>query len=138
MEEKLDMNSILKAENNNPVKIGELNYKVINTLNLDCSPRNIMLTAERIYHCEKHKSQYKNENSYIKSMENIPEIIKNPDYVGFNRSNNSIQYVKQLEDATLVAVRISYKGDLKLRTVFPLTEFDINKKINSGKLIPFN
>ncbi|MCI8352423.1 MAG: hypothetical protein HFJ58_02205 [Clostridia bacterium] len=105
---------------------------------MDCSPRNIVLTAERIYHCEKHKSQYKDENSYNNSIESIPAIIKEPDFIGFNNSNNSIQYVKKLEDTTLVAVRISYKGALKLRTVFPLTEFDLNKKIASKKLIPYN
>lgn len=138
MEQKLNINSILKSDNNNPIKIGELNNKVISALNLNCSPRNILLTADRIYHCEKHKNQYKDENSYNISMTNIPEIISNPDYIGFNESNNSIQYVKKLEDTTLVAVRISYKGSLRLRTIFPLTEFDLNKKIVSRKLISYN
>lgn len=138
MEDKLNINSILKAENNNPIKIGELNSNVIKALDLDCSPRNIILTADRIYHCEKHKSEYKDESSYNKSIESIPEIISNPDYIGFNESNNSVQYVKKLEDTTLIAVRISYKGALKLRTVFPLTEFDLNKKIALKKLIPYN
>ncbi len=138
MEQKLNINSILKSDNNNPIKIGELNNKVISALNLNCSPRNILLTADRIYHCEKHKNQYKDENSYNISMANIPEIISNPDYIGFNESNNSIQYVKKLEDTTLVAVRISYKGSLRLRTIFPLTEFDLNKKIVSRKLISYN
>ncbi len=138
MENKLDINSILKADNNNPVKIGELNKEVINALNLNCSPRNILLTADRIYHCEKHKNEYKNEHSYNQSISSIPEIIKNPDYIGFNESNNSIHYVKKLEDATLVAVRLSYKGALALRTVFPLTEYKLNKEINSRKLIPYN
>ena len=32
---KLDINSILKSENNNPVKIGELNQDIINKLNLN-------------------------------------------------------------------------------------------------------
>ncbi len=137
MEEKLNVNSILKANNNNPIKIGELSKKVINMLNLDYSPRNILLTADRIYHCEKHKSEYKDEDSYKKSIESIPDIIKFPHYIGFNKSNNSIQYVKKLDDTTLVAVRLSYKGSLQLRTVFPLTEFDLNKKINSNKLIPY-
>lgn len=138
MEEKLNINSILKANNNNPIKIGELNSKVIDALSLNCSPRNILLTADRIYHCEKHKNQYNDENSYNTSIASIPEIISKPDYIGFNEANNSIQYVKKLEDATLVAVRISSKGSLRLRTVFPLTEFDLNKKIASKKLISYN
>lgn len=138
MKNKLDINSILKADNNNPIKIGELNEKVINILNLNCSPRNIILTADRIYHCEKHKNEYKDENSYNQSISNIPKIISSPDYIGFNKSNNSIQYVKRLEDTTLVAVRLSHRGVLTLRTVFPLTEYKLNKEINSKKLIPYN
>ncbi len=138
MQEKLNINAILKAENNNPVKIGELNNKVINSLGLDCSPRNITLTADRIYHCEKHKNEYINVNSYNNSIESIPNIISNPDYIGFNASNNSIHYVKRLEDTTLVAIKLSYKGSLTLRTVFPLTEYKLNKQINSKKLIPYN
>lgn len=96
MEDKLDINSILKANHNNPTKIGELNSKVIDILELDCYPRNILLTADRIYHCEKHKSEYK-----------------------------------------LVAVRLSYRGNLTLRTVFPLTEYKFKKEVNSKKLIPY-
>lgn len=137
MEDTLNINSILKANHNHPVKIGELNYKVIENLNLNCSPRNILLTADRLYHCEKHKSEYKNENSYNQSIVNIPKIISSPDYIGFNKSNNSIHYVKELEDTTLVAVRLSYRGALTLRTVFPLTEYKLKKEINSKKLIPY-
>lgn len=135
--EELNINKILKANNNKPVKIGELTQEIIDLLDLDCCPKNITLTAERIYHCEKHKNQYISENSYNKSISAIPEIIKNPDYVGFNEDNSSIQYVKKITDTTLVAVKISNKGSLKLRTVFPLTDFDLNKKLKSNKLIPY-
>ena len=100
MEDKLDINSILKANHNNPTKIGELNSKVIDILERDWYPRNILLTVDRIYHCEKHKSEYKNENSYIQSISSIPKIIQYPDYIGFNKLNNSIHYVKKLEDTT--------------------------------------
>lgn len=138
MENKLDINSILKADNNNPIKIGELTNEVINALNLNCSPRNILLTADRIYHCEKHKNQYRDENSYNTSIESIPQIISNPDYIGFNKTNNSVQYIKKLEDTTLVAVRISYKGSLRLRTIFPISEVKLNKSIKSSEFIPFH
>lgn len=136
--DELNINAILKRTNNLPVKIGELTQEVINILKLNCLPKNITLTAERIYHCESHKNQYKDEHSYQKSISSIPEIIKNPDYVGFNKENNSIQYVKQINDVTVVAVRFSNKGSLKLRTMFPLTEFDFNKKLRFNKIIPYN
>lgn len=138
MKKNLNVTSILKANNNNPVKIGELTSNVIKKLNLNCSPKNILLTADRIYHCEKHKKEYASEDSYNNSMASIPRIINNPDYIGFNERNNSILYVKKLDDTTLVAVRISNKGSLRLRTVFPLTEYKLKKEINSKKLIPYD
>lgn len=137
MENKLDVNSVLKADNNNPVKIGELTPEVIEKLKLKYTPRNIIITADRIYHCENHQSQYINNTSYEKSMSSIPEIIKSPDYIGFNENNNSLLYVKELDDATLVAVRLHNKGVLRIRTVFPLTKFDLEKKIKFEKIIPF-
>lgn len=135
---KLDINSILKSENNNPVKIGELNQDIINKLNLSCKPRNIILEPDRIYHCEKHKSEYKSDSSYNNSLINIPNIISSPDYIGFNENHNSLLYVKKLEDTTLVAIRIYGKNTLKLRTMFPVTDFYLNSKLKSKRIIPYN
>lgn len=133
----LDIQSILKSNHNSPVKIGELTQDVIDKLNLNCSPRSIFLTPDRIYHCENHKYQYSDNASYEECLSNIPSIIERPDYIGFNQNHNSIQYVKKLSDTILVAIRIFDTGPLRLRTIFPITEFYLKNKIKSKKLIPY-
>lgn len=64
-------------------------------------------------------------------MEKIPLIINEPDYVGYNTNNNSIEYIKRLGDLTLVAIRIKPKGDLFLRSIYPISEVKLKNKIIS-------
>ena len=87
--DKLDIISILKGSNNFPIKIGELKQEIIDILNLNLKPKNIIMHIERIYHCENHKRDFKSESSYSKSLRNIPLIINEPEYVGFNKTQNS-------------------------------------------------
>lgn len=111
------------------IKVGELTSNVIDILNLKERPRNIKFAYDRIPHCENHKKDFKNESSYNKSMEAIPSIINNPDYIGYNKNNNSIEYIKRIDDLTLVAIRIKPKGDLFLRSLYPISEVKLKNKI---------
>lgn len=113
------------------LKIGELTEEIINILNINEKPRNIKFAYDRIQHCEKHKKEFKDNQSYEKSMEKIPLIINEPDYVGYNTKNNSIEYIKRLDDLTLVAIRIKTKGDLFLRSIYPISEVKLKNKIIS-------
>ncbi len=62
-------------------------------------------------------------------MENIPLIINSPDYVGYNKNNNSIEYIKKIDELTLVAIRIKQKGDLFLRSIYPISKVKLKNKI---------
>lgn len=121
-------------KNKQILKIGELHQNVINILNLDEKPRNIKFSYDRISHCEKHKLDFKNESAYYKSMELIPEIINNPDYVGYNEVNSSIEYIKKIDDLTLVAIRLKKYGDLFLRSIYPISNTKLNNGILSNKI----
>ena len=111
------------------LKIGELTNKIIDILELNENPRNIKFAYDRIAHCENHIKDFRNEQSYKKSMESIPLIINTPDYVGYNKNNNSIEYIKKIDDITLVAIRIKSKGDLFLRSIYPISEVKLKNKI---------
>ena len=115
------------------LKIGELKQEIIDILQLDVKPRNIKIAYDRIPHCEKHKKDFVNEQSYNKSMELLPDIINNPDYVGYNSNNNGIEYIKRIEELTLVVVRFKEKGDLFLRSVYPISEIKLKNKIIAGE-----
>ena len=126
---KLDIYKLQKEKQ--ILKIGELSQQVIDLLGLSEKPKNIKIAYDRIAHCNKNIKDFKNIQSYYKSMELIPEIIKSPDYVGFNSNNNSIEYIKKIDDITLVAIRLKTNGDLFLRSIYPISE----SKLNHGILL---
>ena len=129
---KLDINKM--QENKQVLKIGELKQDIINILDLQINPRSIKFGYDRIEHCKRHLNDFKNIHSYNKSIEHIPEIINTPDYVGFNIKNNSIEYIKKIDDLTLVAVRLKQKDDLFLRSIYPITESKLKKGINLDRI----
>lgn len=61
-------------------------------------------------------------------------ILKNPDYVGYNSNNNGIEYIKRIDELTLVAIRLKAKGDLFLRSVYPISETKLQNGINQNRI----
>ncbi len=127
----MDILNINRLQENQILKIGELQKKIIDLLQLNMKPRNIKMGYDRISHCNKHKNDFNSEQSYNKSIESIPIIIEKPDYVGYNKKNDSIEYIKRIDELTLVAVRLKTKGDLFLRSVYPISEIKLKNKIIS-------
>ena len=135
---ELNIHKLSKGKSKN-IKIGELSKDVIDILELDLNPQNINIWSTRIQeHCEKHKDDYSSPSAYNQAVKSIPLILKEPDYVGLHKNGN-IQYVKRLDDISLVGIQIlKGSGHLLFRTIFPISETKLNNSIKSGKLIPFN
>lgn len=135
---ELNIHKLSKGKSKN-IKIGELSSDVIDILELDLNPQNINIWSTRIQeHCEKHKDDYSSPSAYNQAVKSIPLILKEPDYVGLHKNGN-IQYVKRLDDISLVGIQIlKGSGHLLFRTIFPISETKLNNSIKSGKLIPFN
>lgn len=132
-----DIYKISKGKSRN-IKIGELSKEVIETLGLDLKPQNITIWSNRIEeHCEKHKSQYDSPSNYDQAVKSIPLIIQNPDYVGIHTTSGNIQYIKRLNEISLVGIKV-IKGNsgLLFRTIFPITEDKLEHNIRTGKYIP--
>ena len=102
-------------------KIGKISWKVIKLLNLDYKKEiPIFLGDSNIEHMKrKHPGDYK------KYGNEIVKIITNPTYVAKNPKQDSIEYIKEYKinnDFVLVAVRITNKGTLFVRTLFTITD----------------
>lgn len=136
--EKLDINKLKKGNSKN-IKIGELSQEVINILNLDLKPQNINIWSTRIEeHCEKHKNEYSSPTAYNNAIQSIPQIIASPDYVGMHKNGN-IQYIKKIDDISLVGIQIlKGSGNLLFRTIFPISEAKLKNGIKSGNFIQLN
>lgn len=135
---ELDINKISKGKSKN-IKIGELTPDVISVLNLKLNPQNINIWSTRIYeHCEKHKNEYSSPSAYNEAVKSIPLILEEPDYIGMH-SNGNIQYIKKLDDITLLGIKvIKGNGGLLFRTLFPISQSKLEHNIRIGNYIPFN
>lgn len=131
-ENMLDLN----FDNNgkNKVKIGELTQDIIDLLGIQRKPCNIVMWAERLKHTEKHKINFKTEEEYNEAIKNIPNIIKEPDYVGLHPTDNSIQYIKQISKLMLVGIRMKPEGEISYRTAYPITESQLKDYIKKGRV----
>ena len=135
---ELDINKLNKGKSKN-IKIGELSQEVIDLLKLDLKPQNINIWSTRIQeHCEKHKDDYSSPTSYNQAVKSVPLILAEPNYVGLHKNEN-IQYVKKLDDISLVGIQVlKGSGHLLFRTIYPISEVKLNNSIKSGKLILFH
>lgn len=84
----------------------------------------ILMWDDRIEHIEKHRMNFRNIYDFDDYIEMIPDIIENPDYIGIKNKNEnkSIQFIKQYDDNILIAVRLTAKGKLSFRTMYPITD----------------
>lgn len=132
--EELNINKIVRGTSRN-IKIGELSQEVIDILGLDLKPQNINIWSARIEeHCAKHKTEYSSPSAYNQAITSIPLIIQQPDYVRLHKNGN-IQYIKRLDDISLIGVQIlKGSGNLLFRTIFPITEDKLNYYINTNKI----
>lgn len=133
---KLDIAKLNKGKSQN-IKIGELTPKVITLLNLNLNPQNIFIWSPRIQeHCEKHKYEYSSIDAYNNAICSIPEIIQNPDYVGLH-PNGNIQYVKKLDDISLIGLKIiKGNGNLLFRTIYPISKAKLDIYLNKKRFFP--
>ena len=117
-------------------KVGEISQRVIDLLGLDVEVGTpIFMGKSNVIHMQKNHTQ-----DYRVFRKHIPAIIKNPDYVGINPSDDSIEYVKIFEieeNFVKVAVRVSDSGIFYARTIYAREIDKLKKFIESGNLVKY-
>ena len=93
---------------------------------------NVIMWNDRIEHIEKHRLDFQDIYEFDDYVNQIPEIIKDPDYIGFKDKDNSLQFIKEFADNILIAVRITNKGELSFRTMYRITDSQLNNYISKG------
>ncbi|MEG1431938.1 PBECR3 domain-containing polyvalent protein [Eubacterium sp.] len=116
------------------VVLGYISAEIINTLGLDLSPgAPIYIGESNIRHMKKsHPEDYKRYRHLLK------EILNDPDYVGINPSDQSIEFVKEIQmgdEFIKVAVRVSQNGKHYARTLYKLNTRRTLNFIRDGKLL---
>lgn len=88
----------------------------------------IYIGVSNIQHIKsKHFDEY---NLYL---DNLSDIIENPDYVGYSQKNNSIEYIKTIEpDNVLVAVRVSNNRKAFVKTMYAISSNKVDLRLYKG------
>lgn len=128
------------------IKIGKLTNEVIDFLKKNSDNPlldklhecDILLWDNRIEYTEKHKGNFRTVEEYYECIENIPDIIENPDYIGLPPHDESIQYIKIYNNVIIVAVRISNKGSISYRTLYPITEGQLKDYLRKNRAWKFD
>ena len=91
----------------------------------------IYLGESNINHMiKKHKS------IYLKYHDKLPQVISNPDYIGVNDENGSLEYIKIFSEYIKIAVRVAGDNKLYVRTMYQVLKSRTDFLVNSGKLKP--
>lgn len=109
-----------------------IDEKYINEHNLDSSylNKNIVIYSDRYDHISKHKNEFSDISSYNNAINNIDYIVSSPDFIVIDNKRNCLEFIKTMDDNVLVAVRISKSNDLKVKTLYPISETKKNKLYN--------
>lgn len=113
--------------------IGNISSEVITLLSLSLAPNtDIYIGDSNIQHIlSKHPADY------AKYGGKISDIIASPDYVRENPKDGSIEYVKEYAidgEFVKVAVRVSGKGTLFVRSLYILNKKRVQNFITKGTL----
>lgn len=116
-----------------PERVGQISERVISLLGLTVpNGQAIMLGRSNITHMQnRHPADYAKYGAYI------PLILSEPDYVGLNPKDASIEYVKEFRvdgEFVKVAVRVSGKGVYYARSVYCLNAQRVKNFIQKGTL----
>lgn len=116
-----------------PKKVGNISKEVISALGLDIEQgEHIFLGQTNIDHMKD-----KHPDDYEKYGKDIPFILENPDYIGINGKDDSIEYVKEYkidDEYVKVAVRVSAKDNYFVRTLYVLNKTRVENFIKKGTL----
>ena len=99
----------------------------------------VMYYDRREHYKQRHLKDFENESNYYFVMDSLEEIIKSPDYVFYNEITLGLEYYKKLNENILIAVRISDGKELKVRSVYPVSQNKIEnrkKKEETLKILP--
>ena len=96
------------------------------------SETEILFWKDRLRHTELHKDDFFSDNEFYNCLERIPFIISNPDYISVHKKDNSISFIKDFSAHVSVAIRISSSSSLSYRTMYPITDAQLNNYISKG------
>ncbi len=110
--------------------LGEVSDAIVEQWNiLEQKGKKIVMYPEAKEHSkERHINEYPSEEDYYFVMASLEEIIKDPDYVFYDKSKQGLEYYKKIRKHILVAIRVNNGRELKVKSVYPVEPEKIEEK----------
>lgn len=137
---KLNINIFEDKEINN-VSLGQFDKDMVDFI-VDKKPEflgrikpneDILFWKGRVKHTNNHKRDFVSEEEFNKCVEDIPNIIQNPDFISVHPSDESVSFIKQYAEKVSVAIKISTDGKMVYRTMYPLDESQLDNYLEKGR-----
>lgn len=116
-------------------KLGVIGESIINLFDLNINPQTSVYIGlnNRIHMENSHGETYREYESYMS------DILANPDYVGVNPHDKSLEYYKSYNGVTVhikLAVRSTAKGVYFAKTIYEINDNKLNSYIKKGRIKP--
>lgn len=112
--------------------LGKVTKKIAQENNIDeYANKKIVLYDNDRKHCEKHIHEFGDIKTFHYVMNNLEEIIENPDYVFFVKNKSTLEYYKTFGFGITVRVKVQPGNELKVKTVFTVTNEKIKNRIKN-------
>ena len=115
--------------------VGYLSEEIMEKYNLyEYKNKPIVQSLDLYVHIEKHISDFKSVDSFNYTVSNIDKIIKEPQFVFFEKDRNSLLYYKKLDENVCVVVKLRLRDnkDSYVASVYPVSEYKIQKMIEKS------
>lgn len=110
--------------------LGKINKDIIEKWELynHKNKKIVMYESAKLHSKVRHLEEYDSEEDFHFVMDSLEEIIKNPDYVFYDKSKNGLEYYKKINSNILVAIRIDDGKELKVKSVYPVKQEKIENR----------
>lgn len=123
--------------NNNSIKVGKYNTKFNDILGIEIDEMDIYRSKGLPAHMIKSRHE-----KCLKYIDYIPDIIKNPDYIGVSPNENetkSIELIKRYKDNILIGIKLDSDNEyLYVSTMHNIQENKIERRLHSGRIKNFS
>ena len=77
----------------------------------------------------------RHHESALKFIDDVPDIINNPDFIGINPNDFSLEYVKQLKKNVHIGIKVDTTNNrMYVATMYIITDAVISRYLNTGRL----
>lgn len=97
------------------------------------SKTDILFWKSRLKHTERHRKDFLSDEEFEQCMNDISDIIHNPDYISIHPTDESVCFIRKYSKNVSVAIKISTQGDQVYRTMYPLRDSQLRNYINGGR-----